>query len=1006
MVALQVELKKLKGKKLYNLNPKVVSVLKKLQDELDKQEKLEEFEKQKAIKESSKKAEKLANKMKATAEEIEGETKTPAFNMDIKNKPDCLTQSKLELKDLQEFVLKNILTTTSNGYLVAHGTGCGKSVIASFTAKCFLDKFGTDDAHVVFFSPAGLIANIKGNFRKYGMTDKFIKENFTTISTTKAGKDFKKNMKIIEKYKGETIEYQLSWTNENILHTADLNKIEKSNILVIIDEVHTIRNADSLASKAIQNYCFYNSAFTLCLTATPYVNGASDYYPIINLVHNSYVIGLESSEPSEIVQKTAFSLIKKLKRNYLDTYYINPVKALIDVDETNFRSVINYFDSLVYRFDVSEIINSIKEKETAELMFKLLTFYVDTDSSTFKTSTLKTLEYYHKTRPYLLNSTLTQCKSELGKVKQLSAFMKGRLNYVSNCYDANFPESFQYTKVIVMSEDYENKFLTIQAELKANKKDSFLSGSQQLQNLIGDDEVGEKIDIAIKISESGKTIIYSKFIKSGIDVLKKILNKKKVKFVEITGKVSQKNRIKNLEMYNSGKVNLMLISDSGGTGIDTKGTKNIILITPNWNDASFQQVKGRAIRYKSHAHLPIKERFVNIYELLLITKNDDKIWKQAEKDKDFMYHTSLFQSSDAKLYAIMKDKKQKGLIIEKMMVEIQNEPIEKLIEVKLDLISMVKQMVASSKSRWTEHMLSLYDSYNLNVATDTFDFYQTPENLTKLVYNDLSPYIIDKNATILEPTVGLGDLIAPFIDATYKNIYTNEFNPDFSSLIRQSALGDLTTFTESDYLQTKFEKKDFIIMNPPFRVSKYRFGWKLFTLKAIHDLKPGGMAEFIVPSNSSEWIYELRKREIEAISNDPNLPLFRDILKQNTFYDEDNDNYQIIGNFELVINTRFEYRKFVDLNASKSKVGTRVYRYYKPINNMINDDYFYKTRPNQKYQVDNRSEEKVLVVNYKKVRHHHTKEGRVAYLDPKKKTKLSDNEFKSILIEKQIPMKI
>ena len=43
-----------------------------------------------------------------------------------------------------------------------------------------------------------------------------------------------------------------------------------------------------------------------------------------------------------------------------------------------------------------------------------------------------------------------------------------------------------------------------------------------------------------------------------------------------------------------------------------KGTKLLQILEPHWNNPLLEQVKGRAIRYKSHAHLPSSERKVDI----------------------------------------------------------------------------------------------------------------------------------------------------------------------------------------------------------------------------------------------------------------------------------------------------------------------------------------------------------------------------------------------------------
>jgi hypothetical protein len=56
--------------------------------------------------------------------------------------------------------------------------------------------------------------------------------------------------------------------------------------------------------------------------------------------------------------------------------------------------------------------------------------------------------------------------------------------------------------------------------------------------------------------------------------------------------------------------------------LDLKGVRNVIILEKGWNQASDEQVIGRAIRYRSHAALPPEQRVVDVYHLVLIKKDD------------------------------------------------------------------------------------------------------------------------------------------------------------------------------------------------------------------------------------------------------------------------------------------------------------------------------------------------------------------------------------------------
>ena len=50
---------------------------------------------------------------------------------------------------------------------------------------------------------------------------------------------------------------------------------------------------------------------------------------------------------------------------------------------------------------------------------------------------------------------------------------------------------------------------------------------------------------------------------------------------------------------------------------DLKGVRSVVVMEPTWNDAGLQQIIGRAIRYKSHEHLPAPQRKVDVYFMIM-----------------------------------------------------------------------------------------------------------------------------------------------------------------------------------------------------------------------------------------------------------------------------------------------------------------------------------------------------------------------------------------------------
>jgi hypothetical protein len=79
--------------------------------------------------------------------------------------------------------------------------------------------------------------------------------------------------------------------------------------------------------------------------------------------------------------------------------------------------------------------------------------------------------------------------------------------------------------------------------------------------------------------------------------------------------MNDKEKKQAVEDYNKGHVPVLLISSAGSEGLDLKGTKHVVLAEPHWQEEKINQIRGRAIRYKSHSHLPEEERHVEVQRL-------------------------------------------------------------------------------------------------------------------------------------------------------------------------------------------------------------------------------------------------------------------------------------------------------------------------------------------------------------------------------------------------------
>ena len=120
-------------------------------------------------------------------------------------------------------------------------------------------------------------------------------------------------------------------------------------------------------------------------------------------------------------------------------------------------------------------------------------------------------------------------------------------------------------------------------------------------------------------------LVYSNFIGSGVEPYGELLKARGIPYRTFTGALDAKEKKQVVDDYNSGKIPVIIGSGSASEGLDLKGTKLIQLLDPHFNEARLDQVIGRGVRYKSHAHLPESERKVTV-QRYYSTLPDDRSW--------------------------------------------------------------------------------------------------------------------------------------------------------------------------------------------------------------------------------------------------------------------------------------------------------------------------------------------------------------------------------------------
>lgn len=148
--------------------------------------------------------------------------------------------------------------------------------------------------------------------------------------------------------------------------------------------------------------------------------------------------------------------------------------------------------------------------------------------------------------------------------------------------------------------------------------------------------MADSIQERVGTDKNYRGISYSNYLESGLRPLHEELTSRGIQSEIFDGSLSQKEKDKLVERYNSGDLKHMMVSSSGSEGLNLKGTKLVQIMEPHFNKSKIDQMVARGVRYKSHEHLPHEERHVDVehYHSVMEPGMVDKILGQKTKTID------------------------------------------------------------------------------------------------------------------------------------------------------------------------------------------------------------------------------------------------------------------------------------------------------------------------------------------------------------------------------------
>ena len=384
---------------------------------------------------------------------------------------------------------------------------------------------------------------------------------------------------LVENYKKEIANFKKGGPKIEVLSLPTAQKrnyqVPKGNTL-IIDEMHALRNPTSKKFKYIRNQ-LDNADRVFGLTGTPAYNNIENWAPLVNVVSKKDLLPID---PSEFKRQYT-----QEEKQYRYGRIIDAVLGVKPGSKTVLRNAKDLKNKLSNYVDVFEA-DVEKPKRIDEIVKVPMT---KEQEDTYNYVEGKDVPWSVRLK---IMWNLPPSKQES---RNLNAYLSG-VRQVSNN-----PRAFN-----INAEEISPKMQAVLNNIRDKLKDN----------------------------PELRTFVYSNYLDSGVNPISKKLTEEGISNAVFHGGLSQKEKKKLVDAYNSGQLRVLLGTGSASEGLDLKQTNLLQILEPHFNNAKLEQVIGRGIRYKSHDALPPEKRKVLVQKFESTHRKSlwDKLFGKKERD--------------------------------------------------------------------------------------------------------------------------------------------------------------------------------------------------------------------------------------------------------------------------------------------------------------------------------------------------------------------------------------
>jgi len=508
-------------------------------------------------------------------------------------KDECLAFPSEYGKDLMDYQSRAVQHLLVNpGLLTAFATGTGKTLTAVSSAACIhhVCRFLSKPLSIVVVTPASLVSNMENEFKKFP----YFKRNPGAYIVV--GSEMFRRYVLAKKYEEEL--------NAKIISTG--NPVNAKAIYYVMNPEKGRLLDQTVFSKSPINFDLNHNTFLI-------VDEAHEFKTDWDFMFHESVYGKVDPESNtrakvfmELVVPKVWKILLMTATPALNRWYdiLNLVCAVKNIPRSEMKLCVK--EEKKYRIfrTLQPLIPSMTHEQKDIINTVLSPEQLQTSNPQFE------MAY-----PVILRK---ECFT--------NSIMFRNVDYTSG----DFPSRRDTYLKAFMSPSFYREYMTIVAKHKKKDKntgDQLEDQAQQaftLQRYIamipGNPKNAELVDI-IRSGAYKKISIYSRFVgplKGVRDHISDIANELGYSLDMITGELTKSQKDATLKKCIEAEKAIILLSDAGGQGLDFKGLNVSIVYEPGINESREEQFIGRAVRYRSHIHLPPEERNVVVIRMVMM----------------------------------------------------------------------------------------------------------------------------------------------------------------------------------------------------------------------------------------------------------------------------------------------------------------------------------------------------------------------------------------------------